>query len=234
MNKMRILSLGLALSVAFGSLSVAAAPAKDGKEKVPASLDADEVEYDMRTGQITATENVLMKRGDAKVTGHKATYNLNTMDGSVIGDVIAVRGDIRVTCDRLISDKAEHMQAIGKVHATQLDREFTGEKVDYYPNQNDYIRIENGGTAKSKDGIFRADFLEGWMKDEHYVGIGNAYVNSPTKDLEAGGDRVDYYGKEEGKAIMTGHAWAIQDNNTLHGNKLTLYMAKDGSAKVQK
>ena len=234
MNKMRIFSMGLALSVAFSSLSVAAAPAKDGKEKVPASLDADEVEYDMKTGQITATENVLMKRGDAKVTGKKATYNLNTMDGSVIGDVIAVRGDIRVTCDRLISDKAEHMQAIGKVHGTQLDREFTGEKVDYYPNQNDYIRIENGGTAKSKDGIFRADFLEGWMKDEHYVGIGNAYVNSPTKDLEAGGDRVDYYGKEEGKAIMTGHAWAIQDNNTLHGNKLTLYMAKDGSAKVQK
>ena len=234
MNKMRILSMGLALSLAVSSLSVAAAPAKDNKEKVPASLDADEVEYDMRTGQITATTNVLMKRGDAKVTGKKATYNLNTMDGSVIGDVIAVRGDIRVTCDMLISDKAEHMQAIGKVHGTQLDREFTGEKVDYYPNQNDYIRIENGGTAKSKDGIFRADFLEGWMKDEHYVGIGNAYVNSPTKDLEAGGDRLDYYGKEEGKAIMTGHSWAIQDNNTLHGNKLTLYMAKDGSAKVQK
>ena len=234
MNKMRILGMGLALGVAFSSLSVAAALANASDEKVPASLDADEVEYDMRTGQITATENVLMKRGEAKVTGQKASYNLNTMDGSVIGNVIAVYGDMRLTCDQLISYAAEHMQAIGNVHGTQLDREFTGEKVDYYPKQNDYIRIENGGTAKSKDGVFKADFLEGWLKDEHYLGVGNAYVNSPTKDLEAGGDRMDYYGKEEGKAVMTGHAWAVQDNNTLHGNKLTLYMAKDGSAKVQK
>lgn len=234
MNKMRIFGMGLALGVAFSSLSVAAALANASDEKVPASLDADEVEYDMRTGQVTATENVLMKRGEAKVTGQKASYNLTTMDGSVIGNVIAVYDDMRLTCDQLISYAAEHMQAIGSVHGTQLDREFTGEKVDYYPKQNDYIRIENGGTAKSKDGIFRADFLEGWLKDEHYVGIGNAYVNSPTKDLEAGGDRMDYYGKDEGKAVMTGHAWAVQDNNTLHGNKLTLYMAKDGSAKVQK
>lgn len=230
MNKMKIIGFGLVLSLMASSLAMAA---DAGNKKEPASLDADTVEYDMRTGQITATDNVLMKRGDAKVAGQKAAYNLNTMDGYVIGNVIAVRGDIRITCDKLISDKAEHMQAIGKVHGTQLDREFTGEQVDYYPNQNDYIRIENGGTAKSKDGIFRADYLEGWMKDEHYVGIGNAYVNSPTKDLEAGGDRVDYYGKDEGKAVMTGHAWAIQDNNTLHGNKLTLYMAKDGSAKVK-
>ena len=32
MNKMRILSMGLALSLAVSSLSVAAAPAKDNKE----------------------------------------------------------------------------------------------------------------------------------------------------------------------------------------------------------
>ena len=73
----------------------------------------------------------------------------------------------------------------------------------------------------------------GWLGDEHYVGIGNAHLVSPPRDLEAWGDRVDYYGKDTGKAIMTGHAWAVQDNNTLRGNKLTLYMAKDGSPKAQ-
>ena len=229
MKKSKIISLALTLSLAASSLALAA-----DSNKEPASLDADTVEYDMRTGEITATDNVLMKRGEAKVAGQKAAYNLNTMDGYVEGNVIAVRGDIRMTCAKLVSDKAEHMQALGGVHATQLDREVTGEQIDYYPQQNDYVRIENGGVARSKDGIFKADFMEGWLKDEHYVGVGNAYVNSPTKDLEAGGDRIDYYGKEEeGKAIMTGHAWAIQDNNTLHGNRLVLYLAKDGSAKVQ-
>ena len=228
MKRNKLIGLGLVACMALSSVALA----EEGK-KVPASLDADTVEYDMRTGQITATDNVLMKRGDAKVTGLKATYNVNTMAGSVIGNVIAVKGDIRITCDQLISEGQDHMLAMGSVHGTQQDREFRGERVDYYPNQNGYVKLANGGVATSKDGLFRADYLEGWMQDEHYVGIGNAYVNSPTKDLEAGGDRVDYFGKDEGKAVMTGHAWAIQDNNTLHGNKLTLYMAKDGSAKVQ-
>ena len=228
MRKSKIIGLGLAFSLAVSSVALA-----EGNVKEPASLDADTVEYDMRTGDITATDNVLMKRGDAKVTGARATYNIKTMAGSVIGNVIAVKGDMRITCDQLISEGQDHMMAMGSVHGTQQDREFSGERVDYYPNQNDYIKLDNGGTASSKDGYFRADYLEGWLKDEHYVGIGNAYVNSPTKDLEAGGDRVDYYGKDEGKAVMTGHAWAVQDNNTLHGNKLTLYMAKDGSAQVK-
>ena len=227
MNKMKVIGAGLALSLLASSWALAA------DNKVPVSLDADTVEYDMRTGEITATDNVLMKRGDARVAGARATYNINTMAGSVIGNVIAVKGDIRITCDQLISEGQEHMLAMGSVHGTQQDREFTGERVDYYPTQNDYVRLDNGGTASSKDGFFRADFLEGWLKDEHYVGVGNVYVNSPTKDLEAGGDRVDYYGKDTGKAVMTGHAWAVQDNNTLRGNKLTLYMAKDGSAKAQ-
>ena len=202
------------------------------KDKVPASLDADTITYDMKTGEMVATTNVLMKRGDAKVTGARATYNTNTMAGLVEGNVIAVRGDMRVTCDLLRSDGQEHMQAVGKVHGTQLDRSFTGEQVDYYPNQNDYVKIAAGGTISSKDGTFTADYMEGWLKEEHYVGIGNAHLVSPPRDLEAGGDRVDYFGKTTNKVVLTGHAWAVQDNNTVHSNVLTLYLAPDGQAKV--
>ena len=56
---------------------------------------------------------------------------------------------------------------------------------------------------------------------------------SPPNDLEGGGDRVDYFGKEEGKAILTGNAWAFQDNHMVRGNKITIYLAKDGKAKVR-
>ena len=55
---------------------------------------------------------------------------------------------------------------------------------------------------------------------------------SPPRKLEAGGDRMDYYGLKVNKAVLTGHAWAVQDNNTMHGNVLTLYLAQDGQAKV--
>ena len=102
MNKTKIIAAGLALSLLIGGSSWALAAGK-GEKKEPASLDADTVEYDMKTGEITATDNVLMKRGEAKVAGQKAAYNLNTMDGYVVGNVIAIRGDIRITCDKLIS-----------------------------------------------------------------------------------------------------------------------------------
>ena len=50
--------------------------------------------------------------------------------------------------------------------------------------------------------------------------------------MEAGGDKADYFGKENGKLILTGNAWAIQENNTVRGNRLTVYM-EDRSLKVK-
>ena len=44
-------------------------------EEAPTSLDGDTVEYDMETGIIKAQGDVLMIRGDAKVTGNEAEYN---------------------------------------------------------------------------------------------------------------------------------------------------------------
>ena len=199
----------------------------------PSSLDADVVEYDMKTGVVTAEGNVLMKRGVSKIAGAKAAYNTNTQEGMVEGNVVAVREDMRVTCEKLTTDGPDHMLALGNVHGTQQDKSFTGETVEYFPKQNEYVKIPTGGVITSNDGTFTADFIEGWLGEEHYVGVGHAHLVSPPRDLEAAGDRVDYFGKEQGKAILTGHAWAVQDNNTVRGNRLTIYLAQDGKAKVQ-
>jgi lipopolysaccharide export system protein LptA len=51
--------------------------------------------------------------------------------------------------------------------------------------------------------------------------------------MEAGGDTMDYQGKAQGVVVVTGNAWATQDNNTLKSNRLTLYLAQDGQAKVK-
>ncbi|MBQ9496865.1 MAG: hypothetical protein IJR52_04735, partial [Selenomonadaceae bacterium] len=83
------------------------------------------------------------------------------------------------------------------------------------------------------EGTFTADSLEGWIDDERYIGTGNAHLVSQTRNLEAGGDVVDYDGKQEGKAVVSGNAWAIQNNNTIRGNRLTVYLADDGSLKAE-
>lgn len=225
--KMKKLLLAVAISAVLPMTSLSAA----GNE--PASLDADTVSYDMSSGQAVATGNVLLKRGTGKVTGAKATYNTKTMEATVEGDVIAVRDDLRVTCAKMVSDGTEHMLATGNVYGVQADKTFSGEQVDYYPNQNQYVLIATGGRLTSADGTFTADRIEGWLDDEHYIGTGNAHVVSPPRNMEAGGDHMDYRGRDQGIIVVTGNAWAIQDNNTMKSNRLTLYLAQDGQAGVK-
>ncbi len=136
------------------------------------------------------------------------------------------------------------MQADGNVVGTQTvlpnekypngdTRTFKGEHVDYYPDDRKHVVIPTGGIVTSGDGTFTADHMEGWLDEEHYIGTGNAHAISPPRQMEAGGDRVDYFGKDQGKAILTGNAWAIQENNTIRGNRLTVYLADDKKIKVK-
>ncbi|MDD3114376.1 MAG: LptA/OstA family protein [Anaerovibrio sp.] len=198
-----------------------------------ASLDADVVEYNIQTGIATAKGDVLMVRGDLKVTGQEAEYNSNTKEGRVEGNVIAVQSskNMRVTAHKVISDAQQHMVASGDVYGTMEDKTFSGPLVEYFQSR-DYVLIKQGGTITSKDGTFTADEMEGFLKEEHLIGRGNAHVVSPPNDMEAGGDLLNYYGLEQGKAILTGDAWAVQNNNTLKSNQLTILLAKDGKAKV--
>ncbi len=197
-----------------------------------ASLDADTVEYDMSSGEITATGNVLMKQDGSRIAGAQATYNTKTQQGRVTGGVIAEKDDMRLNCQELVVDGQDHYIASGYVSGSQGDKSFSGAQVDYYPSQK-YVTMASGGTLTSSEGTFTADSLQGWLGEQHYQGTGNAHIVSPPRDLEAGGDQFDYYGQGDGRAILTGNAWAVQDNNTMHSGKLTIYLASDGKAKVQ-
>ena len=212
--------------------------AKSVQNKEPSELNADNVEYNMNSGIVTATGNVLLKHGTGKATGTHAMYNSKTMEAYITGNVIVERDGIKITCNSMRSDGAGHMQADGNVHGTQIvqpnekypngdTRTFTGEHVDYYPDDKKHVVIPHGGLITMNDGTFTADYMEGWLDEEHYIGTGNAHATNPPRQMEAGGDQADYYGKENGKLILTGNAWAIQENNTVRGNRLTVYLEDD-------
>ena len=217
---------------------------KSGKE-VPSELNADAVEYDMEAGVMAAAGNVLLKYGATRATGLHALYNVKTKAASLVGNVIVVRDDMRITCNMLASNGQGYMAAEGNVIATQTvapdakypngdTRTFTSEHIDYFPDDKKHFIIPKGGVAKSEvEGTFTADQMEGWIDEEHYIGRGNAHMISPARNMEAGGDQVDYSGKEQGKAVLSGNAWAYQDNNRIRGNRLTVYMADDGQLKAE-
>lgn len=225
-----------------------------------ASLDGDEIEYDMNTGVVTVTGNILMVKGDSKVTGARAEYNSKTQEGIITGNVIAIKENMRVTADQVTTSGKDQLTATGSVVATKddmrvsadtisaldkthfvakgsvngskADKTFSGAEAEYYSDQ-EYVIMASGGTITSLDGTFTADRLEGYLKDAHYVGIGSVHIVSPKNNLEAGGNAVDYYGINNGKAIITGDAWAVQDNNTLKSNRITVYLSNEGKATVK-
>ncbi len=225
---------------ASGNVSVRhAEESQNAESNVPSEVNADNVDYDMKSGVVTATGNVLLKHGADRATGERAMYNINTQESYLIGNVIVVRQDLRLTCNSLQNDGVGHMQADGNVYCTQTiapnekypngdTRTFMGEHVDYYPDEKNHFIIPTGGVLTSQsDGNFSANYIEGWIDDAYYFGTGNVHLVSPPKEIEAGGDRVDYYANENGKAILSGNAWAIQKNNTLRGKRLTVYLADE-------
>ena len=228
-------------STAMIATSAHSAPKTDDQ---PSEVNADAIEYDMNTGLVSAEGNVLLKHGPTKATGLHALFNVNTKEARLIGNVIVVREDMRLTCNALESNGQGHMFADGNVVAIQTVlpnekypdgdlRTFSGEHIDFFPDDKKHFVIPNGGFAESQvEGTFTADQMEGWLDEEHYIGNGNAHLVSHTRNMEAGGDQVDYKGKEDGKAVLSGNAWAYQDNNTIRGNRLTVYLADDGTFKA--
>ena len=220
---------GVLTLLAAGAVCTAAAAPQQGNE--PTNLMADSLTYDTRTGLITAETNVRMEQGTGYVEGARATYNTKTEEGTVEGGVRAMRDDMQLSCDRLSGIGQEHWQATGSVHMVKAGRTFTGPVVDYYPSQNEYVLAASGGTMTSADGTFSADHLEGWLKENRFIGTGNAHLVSPPRDLEGGGDRVEYFGMAERPyAVLDGNAWVYQGNNMARSNHMTVYLADDGSA----
>ena len=220
---------GMLTLLAAGAVCTAAAAPQQGNE--PMNLTADNLTYDTRTGLITAETNVRMEQGAGWIEGARATYNTKTEEGTIEGGVRAVRDDMNLSCERLVGIGQEHWQAFGSIHMVKAGRTFTGTQVDYYPTQNDYILAGSGGTITSADGTLSADRLEGWMKDNHFVGTGNARVVSPPRDIEGGGDRMEYFGGvERPYVVLDGNAWVFQGNNMARSNHMTVYLADDGSA----
>ena len=230
-------------AVTAAMLVSSAAVAADTNDE-PSEVNADAIEYDMNTGIVSAEGNVLLKHGVTKATGLHAMFNVNTKEAHLIGNVIVVREDMRITCNALASNGQGYMAADGNVIATQTvapdekypdgdTRTFTSEHIDYFPDDRKHVVIPTGGVASSAvEGTFTADQMEGWLDDEHYIGRGNAHLVSTARNMEAGGDEVDYSGKDAGKAVLSGNAWAYQDNNTIRGNRLTVYLADDGNLKA--
>lgn len=225
MKKMKTALLTAGLCVLLSGTLYAA----DNK---PVELTADTVEYNSQSGVINATGNVVMVQEGTRMTGAHGVYNSKTQEGTVSGNVVADKDGMHMTAETVVTDGKNHMQATGNVVAVKEDKTLTGPLIDYYTDRNYAIVPSDAKLAMQDGSVITANRMEAYMTEDHLIGTGNVHIVSPPRNLEAFGDQLDYYGKEDGKAILTGNAVATQDNNTLKSNRLTIYLA-DGQAKVK-
>ena len=201
------------------------------KQGALSELNADKVEYNMKTGQMTAEGNVVIRYDGGVATGAFVAYNTKTHQGEMTGGVVADKEDMHLDCDRVEVHSQTKMVAIGNVHGRKKDKRVEGPVVEYDSGE-EYARLPQGGLLATADGTFTADYMEGWMKTEVAKAVGNAHVISPPKNFEGGGDVAEYFGKESGKLVLTGNAWAIQDNHTLKSGRLTVFLQEQDKAEM--
>ena len=146
-----------------------------GKQGAPSELNADKVEYNMKTGQMTAEGNVVIRYDGGVATGAFATFNTKTYKGEMTGGVVADKDDMHLDCDRVEILSKTQMVAIGDVHGWKADKRVDGPRVVYDDGEG-YACLPEGGMLSSADGTFTADYIEGWSKTERAKGVGNAHI----------------------------------------------------------
>lgn len=218
LNKMQLALLTTAVCFILTGTLYAAADSK------PVELNANTVEYDTQTGLITATGSVKMIQDGAVLTGASAQYNSKTQEGFVTGGVVADKEDMHMTAAMIKTSGSNHMIATGNVVAVKADKTLTGPQIDYYLDTS-YAVIESNARVTMNDGTFTSDRMEAYLNENRLIGTGNVHIVSPPRNLDAVGEQATYYGKDDGKVILTGNAVATQNNNTLRSNKLTIYLA---------
>ncbi|MDU4961163.1 MAG: LptA/OstA family protein [Sporomusaceae bacterium] len=223
MNK-RIKTAGLIVLVLF-SLSAGL----QARAAEPFRLEADVIDYNAKTGQMTASgdSGVKMTQGTMTLTGAKADYNTKTQAGSISGSVKGIQDDMLLTAAQAETRDSRRITASGGVVLVKGSDRLSAPRIDYFSDQQLAV-VESDAKLSTADAVITADRLETYFQENRTVAQGNVKIDSEQRNLKARADHAVYYGEkagEQGKIVLTGNAFAVQDGNTIAGQTLTLYLA---------
>ena len=200
--------------------SVFAAPAADAKY----SVDATEIEYDMASGDGTATgKTTVQYDGGTAVAEEGATFNSKERTAHLFGGVIADKEENHLRSRELILYSMDYISAVGDAVLTKGDKTLQAPRVDYH-NDKKYAETL-GGSARlaSTDGSW---LTAGKIVYDINTGRANATggvnVENTNRKMKGYGDQAVYDSHETGYIELIGNARIIQDGNTVTGNKLRI------------
>lgn len=199
------------------------------QESTAFSVEGDVIEYNAKTGWMTASgaSGVKLVRGNLTLTGTQAEYNTQTRDGKVSGNVRAVDANSTLTADTLRTvGAASRLEAAGNAVLTRDNDRLYSPRIDYYQDKQ-YALATGNAKLVTADAVITAAEIETFLAENRSAAKGNVYIVSDSRDLQARSDQAVYYAArddQQGRVVMTGNARAVQNGNTIAGQTLTLYL----------
>lgn len=195
------------------------------------NVKADEIEYDMTSGNGTAKGNVVILHDGGKATAAAAEFNSKTMSGKLNGGVVADKDDAHITCATFVMHNEDFVSAVGEASVTKEDKTLMADQIDYHSDVEYAETIGSWGQLTSTDGsVLTAAQITYNGKTGLAEATGNVDIVSPPRNLTAKADKAIYDTNNDGKVELIGNATATQDGNTVSGNRLIMNNAGNAAA----
>lgn len=187
------------------------------------SVQADELEYDLGSGEAVAKGNVVLKQDGGVATANYARFNSKTKSGVLTGNVVADRDDSHIVCNEFIVHNENDLSAVGGASITKDGKSLSADRVDYYKAREFAETI--GGWARLTDSD--GSMLNAAKIDYNIAqGVAHAYggvdIQSTARNLTASADSAVYKTDNSGYVELLGNAKATQNGNSVAGDKLRL------------
>ena len=225
----------LAFLLVLGTLTTAAYAAEP---KAKFSVTADQLEYDIESGEGAAKGHVVLADELGTAKGAEAHFNSKDKSGILKGGVGADRDGAHLECEEFVMYNEDDMTARGGALLNKEGKTLTAPRVDYF-RQRQYAQTQ-GGRAQLTDeegGVLNADKIDYDMAGGLAHAYGNVTFASEARKLSGSADKAIYDTEKDGGIVeLIGNAQAIQDGNLVRGNTLRLTnnskAAADGRVKV--
>lgn len=201
------------------------------------NVKADELDYNMQTGEGKGKGHVVITQEDGKATANYAIFNSKTKTGKLIGNVFVDKEGTQITCNEFTMHNEDYMSAQGNTIVIKDGKRLEADQIDYHKSAEYAETVGNWARLTDIDGsTLNAGKIDYDMKN----GIANAHggvnIDSPARKLTATADKAIYETKANGYVELIGNAQATQDGNSVTGDKLRLTNANvavaDGNVKI--
>lgn len=201
------------------------------------SVKADELEYDLQTGNGTAKGHVVLQQDGGTATADYAEFNSKSQSGVLTGNVVADREDAHISCSKFIMHNENYLSAVGNAVIVKNGRSLYADQVDYYKDSEFAQTVGSWARMTDTDGsVLNASKIDYSIKE----GVANAYggvtIDSEARDLTASADKAIYRTDNDGYIELIGNAKATQKGNSVAGDTLRLtntnVASADGNVKI--